>query len=222
MGLIISLLSVLIALVATGLSFAPDVANSPRLARSWVRVLVYLGLTLAICPGAFWLFMLFGGPRAEIDSRGEFAVFYLLPAVVVFWWKFIPAFIQTVTDALESRQTLRKSLRVVAQVAFCLFMVAGVVQIAREFASGELQRRMPEWVMLLFIVCVLILVVALLAHVLGWIVGFWVDPEQNRELNIYGWGEGETQSIGCLILFGLGVALGILYGLVRFVKWAWE
>jgi hypothetical protein len=213
-----TLASIIIVIVALGLSFAPDVTNRLNSARGWVRLISYLALTLAICPGAIWLFMLFGGPAQTQESRAEFTTFYMGAAFFPLIYRVLPALIALVAAALSPHTSAVKRLGKIAWLLFGLFMLYGVVLLVRDLASGQTEISENTW--LLVIGCVLILLAWLVTHAVGWIAGFFVDPA-DRKIAIYTWGESETQMLGCFVTFLIGFGLGLLYGLVRFVKWAW-
>lgn len=61
-----------------------------------------------------------------------------------------------------------------------------------------------------------------ISHALGWVAGFIVDPQRHRENAMFRFGRSETTGLGCVVFVGICFGLTILYGLVRFIKWAWS
>lgn len=70
---------------------------------------------------------------------------------------------------------------------------------------------MSEYVPFIIFAGVCIVVVAIVATGIGWVVGkVWKDMDD------------APTAVGCGVLFVLGLLLALLFALVRFVKWAWE
>ena len=219
MGWVVGLLSACIVVVAIALTYSPKVLASHRLSPWWAKLGFYLALTLLICPGAIWLFMLWGGPAGERDSRREATIFFMLPAMYPMLYRVLPALL----EGIASRPSLARLLGRLVQIVFGGTLLVGAIQIFQRgvfLTLGELLDRFPPWAQLAFAALIAIALVALVAHALGWVIGFWLDPV-DRKVAMYTWGESETQVLGCGATLIFGVGLVVLYGLVRFVKWAW-
>jgi hypothetical protein len=144
----------------------------------------------------------------------------MLPAMYPLIYRVLPA----LADGIASKPKFSRLLGRLVQAFIVVALVVGVVEIFQRgvlLSIGEIFDRYPPWVFLVFAGLVAIGILALLAHVVGWIVGFWLDPV-DRKIAMYTWGESETQMLGCGITFLIGLGLAVLYGLVRFVKWAWS
>ena len=220
MGWVVGILSACFVLASVALTYSARVLASPRLSRWWARLGFYLALTLLICPGAIWLFVLLGGPAAERENRGEATIFFMLPALYPLLYRVLPALL----EGIASRPTLLRFLGRLIQAIVAATLLVGLVQIVQQGVLrtvGGMFDQLPSWVLLAFVGLVAILLIALVSHILGWIVGFWLDPV-DRKIATYTWGESETQMLGCLATFLISAGLAALYGLVRFVKWAWS
>lgn len=220
MTLTVGLLSACLVVAATALAYSPRVAASPRLSHWATQLAFYLGVTLLICPGALWLFIAFGGPDEAREGRGEATIFFMMPALYVLFFRALPAVLQ----GIASWPALERALVRLLQVCLGAVLLLGLVQFLTHDplqAIGATLDRLPPWGLLALAGLVAVGIVTLLSHILGWVVGFWLDPV-DRKIAMYTWGESETQTLGCFVAFLLGLGLAVLYGLVRFVKWAWS